>query len=294
MWVRIHCTDMTAKQETAANGGTSSGVTIAAEAFDPGRESQVLHGTKHILIDGEPLCGNPHVKSHVESGSYGTETTQYPVNEYGTCKSCAQSYVTNYGSEDELFEKTLEFEEGDWVSVTTENGETMTGRVSRTADRSEFPSRRLSLVLSDEPQERWLFPVDTKAKLRVREGEQPTISMGDATEDTPETGVTDFTQIAAPEDNIDDRTEATLDDLREITGNRSESVMVLGRDPYGFHINTDESLSTMEVWELLDDLHNSGYEIAGITKGENRSGTDCTAISVFATSLKSPQTIKNE
>lgn len=280
---------MSAKANSATDDEPAHGVTIAAKAYDANTPEQMLHGTEHILVDGEPLCGNHHVKKHVESGRYGTETTRHPLNGHDTCKSCGQIYVSRYGSKHETFEQLADFEKGDWVSITTEDGETMTGRVSHTADRTDFPSRRITIVLSDEPQKRWIYGVEQEIKVRVSEGEQPVIAHGSILDDGySEEPVAEIDTTTAPVDNVDERTAATLDDLEEIAGSRAKTVMTLGGDRHLFHINARESLTTQELWELLDEFYKAGYEIKGVTPGEERSGTDCAAISLIAKPLKSP------
>lgn len=277
---------MTAQANSAVDTEKEDhGVTIAARGYDIGTDEQMLVGTEHIIVDGKPLCGNHHVVRGLGTDRYGTETTCYPLNGYDTCQRCGSIYVKRYSSEHDLFERIAEFEKGDWVEIEMADGSTQTGRVRSAADTSDFPSRHLRVVVSDEPQQRWAYGVKDELTVRVAEGESPVICCKTVLEDNHEEKITDITSTAGPADTVDDRTEATLAELEEIAGKRAKNIMTMGADRHKFHVNATASQSTEQLWQLLSDFHQAGYEITDVTLGERRLGTDCAAISLHAESL---------
>jgi hypothetical protein len=135
--------------------------------------------------------------------------------------------------------------------------------------------------LSNEPQERWVYGIENTVKLRVTEGEVAQIgdfnSLSD--EDNSE-AVEQIAAIDAPENNIDERTKATVEDLRDVAVEDASTVMAMGSDVTNFHINADGNVA-----ELSERLEANGYEVTNITPGCERSGTDSTAMSIDAGSL---------
>jgi len=90
-----------------------------------------------------------------------------------------------------------------------------------------------------------------------------------------------------PVNNIDKRTEATLNELEHLAGSRAKVMMTLRSDGYYFYVNIPESMDNSDVWELLDRFYEAGYEIKDITCDEGQSETDCTEIILITNSLES-------
>lgn len=257
---------------------TPDGIGIAADAYDPNTPGALLRGTRHILEDGEPLCGNPTVAGRVKSGSYHSEATEYPLAKRELCETCARAYLSKHGSQDETFALLPTLKKGDWVKVETVDGETITGQVRHTPDEDDYPARRIKLVVSGEPQERWVYGIEEKVKVRVREGEQPVISDDDR-------ALTDVSPIDPPAGNADRRTDATLRELEEIAGDVAETVMACGRDVHTFRLNLSPET---DVWGLADRLYERGYTVTGAMDGAERKTTDTHKLRLEADELATP------
>lgn len=227
-------------------------ITVAAKREMAGR----LTSTQHIIVDGEPLCGNHHVSKAVENDRYAEQTTQYPLN-HNTCGTCGKIYAKS-GSNHEMFDHLLSFDTGEWVRVTTSEG-VRTGRVSHEAYAESFPTRFLSVVVSDEPRARWLAQFQDEFKIRVREG-------GTAIIYNEDIDIVSIESIDPPEDNIDDCTQATIDDIGRIAP-EVENVKALTEDIHDFWVRTTPAVDDERMWCLLDRLYKSGYDIRYVYEG---------------------------
>jgi len=258
---------MSAKASNTTDEPTH-GVKIAAES-----SYGELSGTRHIVINGEPLCGHPQVEKHIETGRYGTETTRYPLNDFETCKTCGGIYASEHGSKHGTFAEFAEYSEDDWVQIETTEGETITGRVRRGADTTDMPSRRITVVASDEPRERWVYGVEKEVTVAVREGEQPVIKHGSVMDDDySETPVAGVSEISEPENNIDVRTEQTMEELRDLGGDDVQNVMANGQGRKEFTVYSSDCISERELWSLLDRIYKAGYEIRYVSPASERAG----------------------
>jgi hypothetical protein len=256
------------------------GVEVAAES-----SYGELSGTRHIVINGEPLCGHPQVEKHIESGRYGTETTRYPLNDFETCKTCGSIYASEHGSQHGTFAEFAEFSEDDWVQIETAEGERITGRVRRGADTTDMPSRRITVVASDEPRERWVYGVEKEVTVAVREGEKPVIKHGSVMDDDySETPVAGVSEISEPENNIDVRTGKTMEELRDLGGDDVQNVMANGQGRKEFSVYSSDYISERELWSLLDRIYKAGYEIRYVSPASERAG-DRASIGVTADEL---------
>lgn len=267
-------TDTTATDQPAPDA-----FAIAADAVDIHRpEETTMIGTRHILdADDRPLCGNHVVAGHVANGKYAIEHTRYPLNSYELCGNCAKSYLATHGSNDDVFAAIPTYSKGDWLKITTTDGDTITGRVYNASDASTHPTRYVRLVVSDEPQQRWVYGIDDEIKIQVKEGHQPSV---DGT-----LLIEDLERMDPPADNIDARTAATIDELEDIVGVAADTVMPVGSDPFSFHLNVRPDA---DVWALADRLYDHGYAITSTVRGDDRPGTNTHAIGLTASELADP------
>jgi len=266
--------------DTTSKNSPPLPVTIAGSGYDAGRLPEThIFGTEHIVIDGDPLCNHKYVRENIQDGTYVTKPTEYPLGSGDVCNVCGTAFAREYGSQDEDFAALPEFEEGDWIRVTAKDGRVLTGRVRHEAQQSDFPHRQVAVVLSNEPQERWLYGVEREMIVGVKAGNQPVLRQRSGSDDLSPATLDAIEQIDAFEDNIDARTEATLADIERVAGEDASGVTVVGSDPLRFHVQAPARTS---VWELSDRLEKHGYEVVETTQAGERNGIEQHHLSIQA------------
>jgi len=265
-----------------SNGGESENnnvVEIAGDGMELNGEAKI-HGTVHIFVDGEPLCGNPHVAENYESGRYFAREEEFPLGTHGLCEHCGRSFVNDGGSNDEQFAIAGELQEGDYVALETESGDELVGRV-RHDDSDGFPRRFLTLVLSDEPRERWAYGVEKSVKVKVRAGD------GIVTEDGMMTGGGIEFEVASfeptePENDIDAQTDDVLDELSELVSGMElgeyGGAKTAGKEVEKFAVGIKGEERLNELKNLVNDARR--FEVRDVTPASEREHSSYSTVVV--------------
>ena len=134
--------------KSSAENKCSEGIELTGTAYGGVGETCVWKKTPHIAINGNVLCGGSTVQEKHDTGVYEQNETRHPLAEREVCDNCAARYVTEYGSNDDVFNAVVELEEGDWIRFSTSNDtETLTGRVYRAPDADDYQTRTLKVVV---------------------------------------------------------------------------------------------------------------------------------------------------
>ena len=262
--------------ETGETTGSNTDVYVCAKAFEANTSRQMFRGTEHIVVDAKPLCGNHHVTKGIRGGGgeYGMKRDPYPLS-HRVCERCAESFISEYGSNDAVYNKVKSFEKGDWVEMQTENG-VVSGRVRHDAGALSYPARYVSVVTCSTPKERWVSADVQEVKLRFSEGDNAGIVRDEFEWFVSKYGerVSDVSKITPPENNIDQRTSATTQKLASVIGDVATTVMPIGVDERQFLVNTEYDVSESVIEERIDAVSENGFSIGSVSETDREFNSD--------------------
>lgn len=284
---------MTTEIDADATGTTDEKIQLTAEAYDANKPDQLLTGTHHITVNDNVLCGDTAIQEKFDANKYGKKKTQYPLSERNLCQNCADAYQNQIGSHDTVFETLPTLDCGEWIEIITNEGETLTGRVKRTVDDGETPTRRITVVLSNEARKRWVTGrIDQEILLKRTEGEPlqinpPTLEDESYLECEGRTVTTLKTEITPPENNIDQQTRNVLNELESLHNDLITKARTHSSCETSFIVKGKTGITKAETELLTGVIEGSGYTVTNTIHATREDQGNKATIFIQCESLES-------
>lgn len=267
-------------------------IELTGTAYGGVEEMCVWKQTPHIAINGSVLCGDSTVQEKHDTGVYEQNETRHPLAEREVCDNCAAKYVNEHGSNDDVFNRVVNLEKGDWIRFSTNSdAETLTGRVYWAPDANDHPTRTVKVVVSNEPRKRWhATRIDHELLLKKREGEQMEITpptLEDESSLPVESHlVTDIQQIEPPKNNIDVQTRDVIAELESVNRELINKVDTISENVEKFMVKGVVGITSEEIQFLVGALEADGYEVTDTLHGTGEKQDGGATIFVACSELR--------